>query len=48
MLLRAGTWDHLVSGYLAGTLAADRDLAEAPELDRLGARAGEKSIVTVI
>jgi dienelactone hydrolase len=48
MLRRAGTWDHLVSGYLAGTLPTRRDLSGAPELDQLGAQAGEKSIVTVI
>jgi hypothetical protein len=48
MLRRAGTWDHLVGGYLAGTLQADRDLSAAPELDQLGAHAGEESIVTVI
>jgi len=48
MLRRAGTWDHLVGGYLAGTLTTQRDLSEAPELDQLGAQAGEESIVTVI
>lgn len=48
MLRRAGTWDHLVSGYLAGTLPTQRDLSTAPQLDQLGAQAGEKSIVTVI
>jgi len=48
MLRRAGTWDHLVGGYLAGTLRTQSDLSEAPELDQLGAQAGEESIVTVI
>ena len=48
MLRRAGTWDHLVAGYLAGTLPTERDLSGAPELDQLGAQAGEESIVTVI
>ena len=48
MLRRAGTWDHLVGGYLAGTLTTQSDLSEAPELDQLGAQAGEESIVTVI
>ena len=36
MLRRAGTWDHLVGGYLAGTLRTQSDLSEAPELDQLG------------
>ena len=48
MLRRAGTWDHLVGGYLTATLEPERDLSGAPELDQLGARAAEKSIVTVI
>jgi alpha-beta hydrolase superfamily lysophospholipase len=48
MLRRAGTWDHLVGGYLAATLEPDRDLSDAPELDQLGAHAGEENIVIVI
>jgi alpha-beta hydrolase superfamily lysophospholipase len=48
MLRRAGTWDHLVGGYLAATLEPGRDLSAAPEIDQLGAHAGEESIVTVI
>ena len=48
MLRRASTWDHLLGGYLTATLEPEHDLSEAPELDRLGARAGKKSIVTVI
>jgi alpha-beta hydrolase superfamily lysophospholipase len=48
MLRRAGTWDHLVGGYLTATLEPEHDLSEASEVDRLAARAAEKSIVTVI
>ena len=48
MLNRAGTWDHLLGGYLTATLEPDHDLFQAPELERLGARAGARSIVTVI
>lgn len=48
MLRRAGTWDHLVGGYLTATLEPERDLSRAPELDQLGAQAAEKGIVTVI
>jgi hypothetical protein len=52
MLRRAGTWDHLVEGFLTASFLDRPEEGEKddPPTDptELGARAAEESVVTVI